>query len=116
MSQFTNLTNWYRPLDGIDYATTRSLTWEIGRKGSGSFLTVPPQFAFNVSIPWYLRWWLDPHNPKFHKAAALHDFALEDGWARTSAAAAFSEALRAAGVNRWIRLAMVSAVIFYRWR
>ncbi|MCJ8335050.1 MAG: DUF1353 domain-containing protein [Epibacterium sp.] len=77
---------------------------------------MPPGFAFDVSIPWWAGWVFDRHDPRYLKAAALHDYALHSlGWGRVGAAAPFSEALRAAGVGRWRRLAMVLAVTIYKW-
>ncbi|MFC6640807.1 MULTISPECIES: DUF1353 domain-containing protein [Sulfitobacter] len=89
---------------------------EFGRPGSGFFYQVPAGFAFDVSAPWWSRWWVDPHDRRLHRAAALHDHALAAGWQRVAAAALFSEALRADGVGRVKRLAMVLAVIVRRFR
>ena len=102
--------------NGAGYITTAPLFWELGRKGSGLWLQVEPGFGFDVSVPVLLRWLFDPHDPRYLKAAALHDFALLDGWDRVSAAAAFAGALAAVGVGRGERLAMVLAVIVWRWR
>lgn len=110
MSAFTQAQEWAERRGEI-YITTKPLAWEIGRKGSALWLRVPVGFAFDVSIPRCLRWIWSPHNPQYLKAAALHDYALIDGWDRVSAAAAFSEALMASGVGRFTRLAMVLGVI-----
>ena len=115
MSAFTDQSDWCKR-SGAGYITTAPLSWEIGRKGSGLFLTVPQGFAFDVSVPWAFRWAFNPHDPRYRKAAALHDFALADGWDRVSAAAAFADALRVSGVGALERLAMVLGVIVWRWR
>lgn len=117
MSKFTDLKNWYLPLTGIDYITVKEVPWEVGRKGSNLWLIVPDGYTFNVSIPRCLWWLLSPQDPRFLAAACLHDYALHvETWDRVSAAAGFSDALKAMGVGRWTRLAMVLSVIAYRWR
>ncbi|MFV1527610.1 DUF1353 domain-containing protein [Phaeobacter sp. JH209A] len=108
--------DWYiRHGDG--YLTTQQIAWEIGAAGSGLFLYVPADFPFNVSIPWWALPVFSRHDPRYLRAAALHDYALHRlGWGRVSAAAPFSEALRADGVSRVRRLAMVLAVTIHKWR
>ena len=100
---------------GRGYITTTQVTWEIGAKGSGLFLYLPAGFRFDVSVPRLLGWAFNRHDPRYLKAAALHDYALSLGWGRVSAAAPFSEALRANGVSRSRRLAMVLAVTIHKW-
>lgn len=101
---------------GAGYITTTQVTWEIGAKGSGLFLHLPVGFWFDVSVPWWATRAFDPHDPRYLLAAALHDYALHRlGWGRVSAAAPFSEALRANGVSRARRLAMVLAVTIHKW-
>ncbi|NSY36881.1 DUF1353 domain-containing protein [Leisingera sp. ANG59] len=101
---------------GRAYVTTEPVSWEIGRPGSGLKLRVPAGFRFDVSVPRWARWVFDPHDPRYLLAAALHDYAIHRlDWCRVSAAAPFSEALRAAGVSRVRRLAMVLAVIIHKW-
>lgn len=117
MSLFTELTDWCEPIGGIRYRTLKELCWEVGRKGSGLWVRVPPGYEFDVSIPKLLRWALNPHNPQYLKAGALHDYLLHVAlWERVSSAAAFSDALSAEGVGRLKRLAMVLAVISWNWR
>ena len=100
---------------GRTYMVTEPISWEIGVEGSGLWLTVPKGFYFDVSVPLLLRPFLDPHDPRFLKAAALHDFALAKGFDRTTAAAAFSEGLRAGNVSRTLRLLMVLSVTAWKW-
>jgi len=116
MSAFTAAHAWCTR-DGPRYRATRPLRWEIGAKGSGLWITVPPGFAFDVSIPRGLRWAFDPHDARYLKAAALHDYAIHElGWPRVAAAALFSEALRAQALGRLHRLAMVLGVIVWKFR
>lgn len=105
------------PLEGIRYRTIKPVQWEIGRKGSGYWLRVPPGFVFDVSVPLWLRWAFNPRCERFLKAACLHDYALDVlYWDRTTAAAAFNSGLTASGVGRIQRLIMTLAVIVWRWR
>jgi len=114
MSAFTHQKDWSRR-EGEKYVTVLPLPWEVGVKGSGLWLRVPPGFVFDLSIPRALRWLFDPHAAKFRKPGALHDYALHLGWDRVSAAAAFADALKASGVGRMERLVLVLAVILWRW-
>lgn len=115
MSEYTDPGDWCEPVGGIRYRVTRSLRWAIGAENSGFVFQVPAGRIFDVSIPWFLRRIFDPHDPRFLKAAALHDEMLLNGWARVSAAAEFHEALRADRVGALTRLAMFAAVAFWRW-
>lgn len=116
MSKFTELTDWYEPIGGIRYRTTREVPWEIGTPGSELWITVPVGYDFDVSIPRLLRWIFDPHDARYLKAGALHDYALHElYWSRVAAAAAFSEALRADQVSLWRRLPMVLSVIVHKF-
>jgi hypothetical protein len=115
VSQYTKAGDWCAPIGGIRYRSLRPLVWSVGYADSGLLFTVPGGREFDVSIPWALRWIFDPHDPRFLKAAALHDEMLMSRWARPSAAAEFHSALKADGVGRWTRLAMFAAVAFWRW-
>lgn len=115
MSTFTDRTDWCERL-GKGYITTAPLSWEVGRIGSGLTLTVPVGKPFDVSVPRFVRWIFRPHDPRYRKAAALHDYTLADGWDRVSAGAAFADALKASGVGWLERLMMVLGVIAFRWR
>ena len=115
MSAFTEAHDWCVRVNG-KYRTTRPLRWEIGVKGSGLWITVPVGFTFDVSIPSGLQWLMDPHDARYRKAAALHDYAIHElEWPRVAAASLFSEALRAQGLGRAHRLAMVLAVIIWKF-
>ena len=114
MSKFTRLQDWCeRHEDG--YITTKELTWEVGRAGSGLNLVVPIGTPFDVTIFWWLKWLFDEHDPRYLKGAALHDYTLSDGWDRVSAAAAFSDALKVSGVRRFRRLVMTFGTIIWKW-
>ena len=116
MSDFTDLIDWYRPVGGIRYRTIKPVPWEIAAKGSGLRIVVPVDYEFDVSIPWFLRWLFDPHDARYLKAGALHDYALHVlSWSRVAAAASFSEALSADDVKLWRRLPMVLSVIVYKF-
>lgn len=107
----------FRHLRGIRYRAQAPVRAELGTPLGGLFLEVPAGFEFDVSVPRLFRWLIDPHDPRFLEAAALHDFALHRlGWPRELAAAPFGFALRQADVSRVKRLAMVLAVIIWKWR
>ena len=115
MTPYTAAHGWAERL-GAGYITTKPLAWELGRVGSGLWLRVPVATRFDVSVPRGLRWLFSPHDPRYLKSAALHDYALSLGWDRVSAAAAFSEALRASGVPRLERLVMVLGVVVFKFK
>ena len=115
MSRYTALHDWATPLPGSRWRVARPVRWEIGREGSGLWLVVPVGYVFDVSVPWWLGWAVDPRDARYLKAAALHDWALDDGWDRVSAAAVFADALKADGVGRTLRLAMTIAVIAWNF-
>lgn len=117
MSAYTDIpADWYEP-DDEAYIVRHSLHWEIGKKGSGLWVLVPPGFRFDVSVPSWLQWLVNPHDTRFLKAAALHDWTLvKNGWDRVASAALFHDGLLADGVGKWDRLKMTLAVIVWRWR
>jgi len=114
VSNYTALSGeFYKPFPILNhYITTHQIEWAIGHKSSGFIYTVPAGFVFDVSIPAYLTWLFDPNDPRFLKAAALHDHMLELGWDRPTAAAIFHEALKADGVSKAKRRAMFLATAF----
>ena len=116
MSEYTNAIGWAVRLDGIRYRATKPLRWEVGSKGSGLWVEVPPGRVFDVSVPRLARWIFSPHDPRFRRAAALHDEMLGLGWSRLTAGAEFAEALRADGAGPVCRLIMWLAVSLWRWR
>ncbi|WAJ27136.1 DUF1353 domain-containing protein [Antarcticirhabdus aurantiaca] len=118
MSLYTSVetAGLFVPVGGILYRTTAPIAWEVGKVDSGWLFTVPANTTFDVSIPLALRWAFSPRDPRFLKAAAIHDLMLIGGIDRVTAAGAFNEALKADGVSAARRLAMTSAVAFYRWQ
>jgi hypothetical protein len=115
MSAYTDAVGWAERLDGIRYRVVKPLRWEVGSEGSGLWLEVPPGRVFDVSVPRLARWLFNPHDPRFRRAAALHDEMLVLGWSRLTAGAEFAEALRADGVGAGCRFAMWLAVSLWRW-
>jgi hypothetical protein len=113
---YTEVDLWCRPAGGEKYRSIIPLRWHIGRKGSGYVYEVPAGFLFDVSIPWALRLIFSPHNPRFLKAAALHDHMRHvENWNRRTSGAVFHEALMADGVKAPTRLAMWLAVSVFRY-
>ncbi|WP_242494023.1 DUF1353 domain-containing protein [Salipiger sp. IMCC34102] len=116
MSDYTAADPAFARLPGsIRYRVGAAFAWELGCEGSGLLVPIPQGYTFDVSIPRGLRWAFDPHDARFLKAAAVHDNLLERGWDRVSAAGPFHQALKADGVGRLARLAMLLAVALWRF-
>jgi len=117
MSAYTKLFAFLAPDPRRDHwITTQPVIWEIGKLGSGLTYTVPADFPFECSVPWWVPGWaIDPLDRRFMKASALHDHMLEHGWDRPTAGAIFNDALKADGVSRPKRFAMFTAVVWFKW-
>lgn len=90
------------------FELTHPFTFDIGFLGSGESVTVPAGFRTDFcSIPRIARWLL-PITGKAAKAGMVHDYLLVTNDPR--ATKAFAEALEVAGVGRFRRALMVTAV------
>lgn len=98
------------------YILNEPIIWDIGFKGNTNKEVVPAGFEFDLSVPWFFGWLIDRHNTKYFKAAALHDYLLEIGYDRVSAAGAFNHGLKAEHVPYITRLAMTLAVALFKFR
>jgi Protein of unknown function (DUF1353) len=115
MSHYTDASGWFAPHPG-GFISEAALPWELGRRGSGLWVTVPAGFVFDMSIPRALHWAFDPRDGRYMKAAALHDYALQArGFDRVSSAALFSSALAADRVPAWQNLFFTLSVIAWHW-
>jgi hypothetical protein len=101
--------------DTHQYILETPIVWAIGFKGNDKKEVVPIGFSFDVSIPWFLRWVFDIHNPDYFIAAALHDHLLNLGYDRVSAAGAFNHGLLARKVPYMTRLAMTLSVALFKF-
>lgn len=92
------------------WRTAAPVTWEIGTKGSGRWIEIPPGREFESSVPWWARWIIDPDDPRFLLAALVHDVMLEEGiYGRVQAAAEWFDGARAGGAPRGLaRLAFIA--------
>jgi hypothetical protein len=115
MSSYTRSTRWAAHVSGIRYRSLEALVWSVGHSGSGLLFVVPAGREFDLSVPWWARLFIDPHDQRYLKAAALHDEMLAAGWSRTEAAGSFHEALRADGAGLLERLSMFLAVALWRF-
>jgi len=116
MSNYTDLVDWHVHVEGIRFRTTKEVCWEVGKLGSGFTITVPVDYTFDFSVPRPLRWLINPMEVQYHKAGCLHDYLLHvEEWERVSAAASFSDALKADGVAKTKRLLMTFAVIQWKY-
>lgn len=98
----------------IDYVVTKSFVHDTGLEG-GDKVLINEGFVFNCSIPWFLRWLLNPHNPRYLRASAVHDKLLMLGMNRRRAGAEFEAALREDGVHGFELFAMWLAVSAYKF-
>jgi hypothetical protein len=64
--------NWRRVGTGKSYVTTAP-TKRYG-------ITIPAGFKFEVSVPNWMRWPIDPHDAAWLDASKWHDYALENRW------------------------------------
>ena len=91
----------------------RPLKWEVGKIGSGLFVTVPKGFRFEVSVPKWLRWLIDRRQRRYLLAAAVHDHLLIDGWSRNRAAIEFYHALKTMQVGPLERFLLAAGVLIW---
>ena len=112
MSAFTDFAA-IRPGGFYGYRLGDDLEFDIGKAGSGMVYVVPSGFWFDVSIPRFARWFFNPNDYRYLKAAAIHDHMLIEGWDRQTAAAVFYRALRASYVPTWRAVTMYLAVSFW---
>ena len=94
------------------WETGRPLQYEIGKKGSGLVVIVPPGHQTDLaSIPRWLWWLLAPHDPRYSPAAVLHDWLTEwPEFNRRVADSIFLEAMGVLGVPVWKRTLMYLGV------
>jgi hypothetical protein len=93
----------------------QELHWAIGAPGSGWVLVVPAGREFESSVPRLLHWALSPHDPRFLKAAAVHDTLLERGHRRAFADSQWYEAALFDGAPRWKARAAYLAMVLRRF-
>lgn len=94
------------------WRTLDPITWEIGKKGSGLWVTVPAGFEFESSVPRLCWWFFPPDDPRFLKAAAVHDWLLEASYAAAFAAGEWHSAAKSSGappVRRYLAFLAVAA-------
>lgn len=77
--------SWCRKGGSRGYVLVAPIVWHLGKKDSGHILTIPKGTEFESSVPWVLRWLWSVDDPYFLKAAAIHDFMLENGYFKDSA-------------------------------
>lgn len=80
-----------------------------------SGVSVPMGFATDGATIPRIFWPLFPPVGEYFLAAAVHDFALIEGYSWRQAATAFDQALKEVRVSGWRRKIMVAAVRFYGW-
>ena len=98
------------------YKLLYPIIWDIGFKFNSNKETVPEGYKFDVSIPWYMGWLFNRHNPRYFKASALHDYLLDIGYDRVSAAGAFNHGLKSMKVPYITRFVMTLAVAIFKFK
>lgn len=102
------------PGDDGTWRLLAPLRWSVGRKASGFVVWIPAGFETDLAtIPWFARAFFRTADPRYAKAAVLHDWLLASEWDGVTAAAEFRSALLADGVPRWEAAIMFAAVA---WR
>lgn len=116
MADFKRPATWSKPIGGIRYVTTAEIDWGLFSQHSERRLQIAPGRVFDVSVPWYLRWFFDPFDPRYRLAGLIHDVLLEEAKAtRIRAGGEFHDALRAGGTPAWRALIMWLAVSVFRY-
>ena len=115
MSAYTNYPGQFIRIPNTDYYTaTLPLVWDIGKYGSGvSVPPIPTEFRHDVSVPWFLTFIFNRHDPRFQRAARLHDWLLTQEWSAWTSSAIFYDALKADGTKSWERWSMALAVLLH---
>lgn len=92
------------------WRTLVPIEWEVGKKGSGNWITIPEGREFENSVPWWGRWFISPDDPRWLLGAVVHDYVLEEGIeGRPQAAAEWYDGVLAGGVPEWkAKLAFVA--------
>jgi len=85
---------------GTVYVQKSATSWDVGRKGSGYVLELKAGRHFDISVPYFLRWFLSPHDRPVLMAARVHDELLEEGFDKAFASSEFRRALIARGLSR----------------
>ncbi|KPU83673.1 hypothetical protein JI58_08045 [Marinosulfonomonas sp. PRT-SC04] len=114
----TNVPKWCVKGGSRSYVTAQTVFWNIGKKGSGWVLTIPPGREFESSVPKYLHWALSPDDPYFLKAAVIHDTLLESGFRRAFADSQWFEAAmseHAPALRTWVAYGMMGVRRFWLW-
>lgn len=113
MSKYTEDSHNFENTSGINFKTLDEIHWYLDKNLS---VTVPEGFVFDVSVPYCLRLVFNPKDKQYLKAAALHDYLLQNGWTRLVAGGIFHDALLADGVTTWRRLLMWFSVSLWNYR
>lgn len=104
--------------NGDQWVVVEACTVKIGHAFKGFEFRLNFGDRFDVSVPWGVRWIFSPDDPRYLRAAAVHDEMLRRHFSRDVAAAAFLYLLREDGVGFLERQAMflgvyLKTVFFY---
>lgn len=116
MSSYTEFNAEFELIEKGGLFTSNSpLFWELGKKGSNLWIEVPASFPSDgPSIPKIFTLFFSRKNPKYQKAARLHDWLCDEDWTSSSAFSVFKDALKADKASFYERWVMSLCVLFYR--
>ena len=96
------------------WRTYQPVRWEVGTKGSGAWVTIPAGTDFEISVPWWGRWYIGQDDPHFLLAALVHDYMLERGiYGPAQAAAEWYDGARASNAPAFKAKVSFLAVAFW---
>tara|TARA_R110000737_G_scaffold340221_2_gene362915 strand:+ start:13932 stop:14297 length:366 start_codon:yes stop_codon:yes gene_type:complete len=93
--------DWCKNTGGIEYVTTKPITWHIGKKNSGLIVVIPKGYPFQSSVPLLLWPVFSPHDPQYLWAACLHDWLLEERYRPAFAAGEWYDGAMAYHAPKW---------------
>lgn len=95
------------------YKTSAPLVWEIGAKGSAWHLNIKPGTTFDISVPLWMEWALDPHDRRILLAALVHDELLRQGHDVAFASSEFRRAAIARGASKWMAWTLFTTTLVW---
>ena len=113
MSAFTHFSAFSRIGRTEKYRLDAPLLWRVGSKQSAWVLEVAPGTIFDITVPWYARPFLSPHDRQVLPAAAVHDELLRRQHDPAFASAEFRRAAKARGCSTlWSWTLFLSTLIW----
>jgi hypothetical protein len=112
--------NWIKTGGGRGYYTTQEFHWYLGKDNFGVPIVIPVGREFESSVPPLLGWIISPDDPKFLRAALVHDFLLESGHGAWTSAGEWYRLTILDGANKRhaliCGLAITIVTVIKRWK